>query len=121
MVGTVIPLEIHNNSTERRLEITWGDGVTSVLPHRLLREACRCAGCVAAQRAGNPIAASQEIRLDFVGPYGANVLRLGFDDGHSRGLYPFTYLRELPAACDVVAPGQQENVLANPSSSSGLR
>jgi DUF971 family protein len=22
---------------------------------------------------------------------------LSFDDGHSRGLYPFAYLRELPA------------------------
>jgi DUF971 family protein len=51
-------------------------------------------------------------------PYGPGMLRFGFDDGHSRGLYPFEYLRELPSGSRAV---QQENVLANPSSNSGLR
>jgi DUF971 family protein len=121
MAATLSPLEVRNHHAGRWLEITWSDGVVSVLPHRLLREACRCAQCVAAQRSGSPVAACPGIRLDQVEPYGANVLRLVFDDGHSRGLYPFAMLRELPAGRGGPAAVQQENVLANPSSSSGLR
>lgn len=121
MAGTVYPLELRNHREHRWLEITWSDGVIAVLPHRLLREACRCAHCQAAARKGNAVSIGPGIRLDLVEPYGANTLRLGFDDGHSRGLYPFTFLRELPAGRRAPAAVQQENVLANPSSSSGLR
>ncbi len=121
MAGAFDPVEIRNHPQGRWLEITWSDGVISVLPHRLLREACRCAQCQAERRSGSLMAAGQGIMLDLVEPYGANVLRLGFDDGHSRGLYPFTFLRELPARRSAPAADQQENVLANPSSSSGLR
>lgn len=115
------PLEIRNHRDGRWLEIAWSDGVTAVMPHRLLREACRCAHCLAAKKAGQMIRAEAGICLDVVEPYGPNALRLSFDDGHSRGLYPFAYLRELPAGSRPVASLQQEKELANPSSSSGLR
>jgi len=121
MTVTLNPVEFRNHHEGRWLEIAWPDGVISMLPHRLLREACRCAQCLAAQRSGSAIVTAPGIRLDLVEPYGANVLRLGFDDGHSRGLYPFALLRELPARPGKSAEGQQENVLANPSSNSGLR
>ncbi len=115
------PVEIRNHRDGRWLEIAWSDGVTAVVPHRLLREACRCAHCLAVVRAGKTLHAEAGICLDVVEPYGPNALRLSFDDGHSRGLYPFAYLRELPAGRRSTAGTQQENVLANPSSSSGLR
>lgn len=112
------PVELRNHPAGRWLEVLWSDGVTAVLPHRLLREACRCAFCRAAQRKGQAPSASG-VSLDRVEPYGANVLRLVFDDGHDRGLYPFDYLRELPAGGS--SGDQQEKLLAKPSSSSGLR
>jgi len=115
------PLELRNHPGDRWLEIVWSDGVTAVLPHRLLREACRCAHCLAAIRSGAAAPVAAGIRLDLIEPYGSGTLRLGFDDGHSRGLYPFEYLRELPAGSRFKLPVQQENELANPSSSSGLR
>ncbi len=115
------PLEIRNHRDGRWLEIAWSDGVTAVMPHRLLREACRCAHCLAAKKAGKMVIAEAGICLDVVEPYGPNALRFSFDDGHNRGLYPFAYLRELPAGSRSVAGFQQENELANPSSSSGLR
>lgn len=120
MRSEVRPVEIRNHRDGRWLEIAWSDGVTAVVPHRLLREACRCAHCLAAARSGSPPRAESGIRLDTVEAYGPNALRLGFDDGHSRGLYPFAYLRELPAG-GRAAGVQQENELAKPSSSSGLR
>ena len=115
------PLELRNHHDERWLEISWSDGVIAVIPHRLLREACRCAHCLAATRAGASERIAAGIRLDLIEPYGPGTLRLGFDDGHSRGLYPFEYLRELPSGSRIAAGCQQENVLAKPSSSSGLR
>jgi DUF971 family protein len=121
MRADVRPLEIRNHRDDRWLEIAWSDGVTAVVPHRLLREACRCALCLAAIRSGQSLRAEVGIRLNSVEPYGPNALRLCFDDGHSRGLYPFAYLRELPAGTRPVGSDQQENVLANPSNSSGLR
>ena len=112
----VHPVELRNHRKDRWLEIAWSDGVTAVVPHRILREACRCALCLAEMRAGQTVRAEPGICLDAVESYGPNTLRLVFDDGHGRGLYPFSYLRELPAA-----GAQQENVLAKPSSNSGLR
>ncbi len=115
------PLELRNHQEDRWLEVIWSDGVIAVLPHRLLREACRCAHCLSAIRSGVPEPVAAGIRLDLIEPYGPGALRFGFDDGHSRGLYPFEYLRELPAGSGVDMPLQQEKVLAKPSSSSGLR
>ena len=115
------PLELRNHPGDRRLEIVWSDGVIAVLPHQLLREACRCAHCLSALRAGTLLPVAPGTTLDLIEPYGPAALRLGFDDGHSRGLYPFEYLRQLPAVSRPRLSAQQENELANPSSSSGLR
>ena len=115
-IADIRPVELRNHRKARWLEIAWSDGVTAVVPHRILREACRCAHCLAATRDGQTVRAEPGICLDAVEPYGPNALRLVFDDGHGRGLYPFSYMRELPAA----GP-QQEKVLAKPSSNSGLR
>ena len=115
------PVELRNHRKSRCLEISWSDGITAIVPHRVLREACRCAHCLAANRSGQPVSADAAVCLDAVEAYGSNALRLVFDDGHGRGLYPFAYLRELPVAGGPVRRAQQENVLANPSSSSGVR
>ena len=115
------PLELRNHQEGRWLEVVWSDGVTAVLPHRLLREACRCAHCLSAIRSGTAEAVAAKICLELIEPYGPGALRLGFDDGHSRGLYPFEYLRELPAGILKAWALQQEKELENPSSSSGLR
>ena len=92
------PLTIINHGDNGMLEIAWSDGVTGMVDHRLLREACRCAHCVAATRSGKSIKSKNDIRLTMIEPYGNNTLHLGFDDGHQRGLYPFDYLRALESA-----------------------
>ncbi|OGA46839.1 MAG: hypothetical protein A3G25_03530 [Betaproteobacteria bacterium RIFCSPLOWO2_12_FULL_63_13] len=97
MTSAVQPLEICNHGAAGMLEIAWSDGMTGIMAHRLLREACRCAYCTAAARGGVPVLAKTGIRITAVEPYGNNTLRLGFNDGHQRGLYPFDYLRSLAA------------------------
>lgn len=89
------PVAITNHRGEGMLAITWGDGSTDRLSHRLLRESCRCAHCAAAQRAGDRLQAMSGIRITAIEAYGVSSLHLCFDDGHSRGLYPFAYLKSL--------------------------
>ena len=91
------PIGVCNHAATGMLEIDWSDGMTGIMTHRLLREACRCAHCTAAARGGEPVQAETGIRITDVEPWGNNTLRLSFDDGHQRGLYPFDYLRSLVA------------------------
>ena len=95
MTTFIQPLEVCNRGIDGVLEITWSDGITGRMAHRLLREACRCAHCTAAARGGSSVLAEAGIRITAVEPWGNNTLRLSFDDGHQRGLYPFDYLRSL--------------------------
>lgn len=81
----------HGAST---LEITWGDGHRSALPHELLRGYCPCASCqghsgtIKFQSGGN-----LEIReLAQVGNY---ALSFSWGDAHDAGIYSFRYLRSL--------------------------
>ena len=91
------PRSIHSHSVSRYLEIEWSDGVVSRLPHRFLRLHCRCAECRQARNTGHAIATPEDVDLTAVVPYGPASLQLEFSDGHSRGLFPFPYLRELAA------------------------
>jgi len=78
------------------LEIAWADGHTSRLPHVLLREQCRCAGCEQLRRHGCGAPSSDAaLRLVRIEPVGEQGLNLGFSDGHDRGIYPWTFLRQL--------------------------
>lgn len=95
MTTLVQPLEVCNHGADGVLEIAWSDGMTGRLSHRRLREACRCAHCTAVVRGGVAVRAETAIRITRVEPYGNTTLRLSFDDGHQRGLYPFAYLRLL--------------------------
>jgi DUF971 family protein len=83
------------------LAIAWNDGTESFLKLETLRRACPCAGCggepdVLGYRLRPHIAytaASFELLgFDLVGGY---ALQPRWADGHSTGIYSFTYLRRL--------------------------
>lgn len=83
------------------LALAWGDGVESYLPVELLRRSCPCASCQGEPDALGRVvrpevvlgAGSMELRsLEEVGGY---ALRLYWGDGHSTGIYTFSYLRSL--------------------------
>ena len=89
------PLAIRLHAASRILEIDWQDGLTSSWEHRLLRRKCRCAECLAQQQNGSVPVASSDVALMDITPYGQNAVQLTFSDGHSRGIFPFEYLRQL--------------------------
>ncbi len=76
------------------LEITWGDGHRSRLPHELLRGYCPCAGCqghsgtIKFQSGGN-------LTLRELAQVGNYALSFAWGDGHDSGIYSFRYLRAL--------------------------
>jgi len=76
------------------LRVHWAD-LSAALPARRLREQCRCAECVKLGRAGRDVAAAAWVSVTDATPVGGYGLQLHFDDGHERGIYPWSLLREL--------------------------
>jgi len=96
------PINIQQVGDE--LAIAWNDGTESFLKLELLRRACPCAAC-----GGEPDVLGNVMRPDV--SYSENSFELaGFQivggyalqprwaDGHSTGIYSFTYLRRLGQA-----------------------
>ena len=104
------------------MHVTWADGCESVLPLRLLRKYCPCAGCqgerdllgrtilpIMKTTYDGPITATG---AELVGNY---ALRIDWADGHSTGIYTFAYLRQL----DAFAAGDQEPPITKPAKANG--
>jgi DUF971 family protein len=78
------------------LTLRWDDGDARIAAD-VLRAHCRCAECTARVRLGEPLRAADGLHLVEARPLGHYALQLVFSDGHERGLYPWTYLREIGA------------------------
>ena len=87
------PLSLHNSRGV--LSIVWDDDSEQRLDNRLLRERCRCTECEAARRAARPPAAPTDGRVEQINLIGGYGVQLVLSDGHERGIYPWTYLREM--------------------------
>jgi DUF971 family protein len=88
-------LQIVVHAASGQLAIDWSDGLRQSIGFGALRAACKCAHCEQARRSGRPPHLDAGIRLTALEPYGESALRLSFDDGHDRGIYPFAYLHGL--------------------------
>lgn len=88
------PLAVELADGELRLR--WSDAEGAV-PTAVLRSECRCAECAAARLLGLPQPDRRDVALVDAEPVGHYALRLHFDDGHARGIYPWPMLRELSA------------------------
>ncbi|MFQ5933206.1 MAG: DUF971 domain-containing protein [Dehalococcoidia bacterium] len=84
--------------TPEGLAVDWDGEHRSVLPHKLLREECRCANCVdewSGKRILDVSKIPEEIQaLDFieVGRYAIQIL---WSDAHETGIYSFELLKSL--------------------------
>jgi DUF971 family protein len=90
------------------LAIAWSDGTESFLKLEMLRRACPCAACggepdvlgnVSSRQRGITYTdqSFQLVGFDVVGGY---AVQPRWADGHSSGIYSFTYLRRLGQAAD---------------------
>jgi DUF971 family protein len=88
------------------LAIAWNDGTESFLRLEMLRRACPCAACGGEADVLGSVSrpdvtytdkSFQLVGFDLVGGY---ALQPRWADGHSSGIYSFTYLRRLAQAAD---------------------
>lgn len=88
-------LDVTLHQASGRLDVLWSDGLLAQLGGARLRGACRCSACESGRRAGRPPLPANKTAVTNVQPIGEMGLRIIFNDGHDRGIYPWTYLHEL--------------------------
>jgi DUF971 family protein len=92
------PTNIRARQSEQVLELTWGDGAVDRLPYRFLRGECPCASCRnewTGERILQPETIRPDIALEGMETIGSYAVRLGWNDGHSSGLYTWETLLRL--------------------------
>ncbi|MBS3187492.1 DUF971 domain-containing protein [Pseudomonas sp. SAR267] len=88
-----VPVAIRNQRGPGLLALQWVDA-EALISHARLRGACPCSQCRAARLQGRVSLVSEDVRVEQVVAQGYGV-QLVFSDGHERGIYPWTYLRDL--------------------------
>lgn len=93
------PQAIRLRKSQALLEITWTDGQVSRLGCFELRAACACSSCSQARYGGGEGGGERDldpaVMIDDIQPMGTSGLQFFFSDGHSRGHFPWRYLRDL--------------------------
>ena len=82
----------------RTLGIMWTDNKKSLIDVVELRKACRCALCVDEWTHESKLtedSISDDVRPTTIQSVGRYALNVRFTDGHSTGIYPYTYLYEI--------------------------
>lgn len=92
------PLEVRLCDQGRRLEIVWEGGTATRLSALVLRRASRSARAVREAIDGGEVGPPATLSVTRAEPVGAYALRLSFSDGHDRGIFPWSYLRDLGKA-----------------------
>lgn len=89
--------------------IDWSDGTSHHIPHRVLRGFCPCAGC---QGHSGPTQFISDGNLELmnVERVGNYAVSLTWGDGHSGGIYSFTYMHRLGSL--LLELGEEALVLA---------
>ncbi len=77
------------------LALTWPDCGIRRLEAERLRRASRAATEIRRQADGVELYLPPDLRVILIEAIGSYALRLSFSDGHDRGIYPWSYLREL--------------------------
>lgn len=90
-----IPSEIALQEGGSRIELRFDAKPSMFLDADELRGACRCAWCTRAKIEGTFPKAFSGLSIQEIKPIGIYAVNLGFSDGHDRGVFPWSYLRQL--------------------------
>lgn len=89
------PSQIRLRRKQKLVEVTWPDGLESLLSCLTLRKSCACSSCSNARQKGAISLIDADIGIDNLNVHGVSAMQFHFSDGHNRGLYPWSYLRQL--------------------------
>jgi DUF971 family protein len=93
--GGGAPSEIILRDEGSRVELWFSAGPPVILAADALRGACRCAWCTKAKVQGEFPGAFSGLSIEQIKPIGGYAVNLHFSDGHDRGVFPWSYLRQL--------------------------
>lgn len=99
---TEAPTNIRAHQGEQLLELAWPDGSVARLPYHFLRGECPCASCRnewTGERILDPNSLRPDLKLEGMETIGNYAVRLGWNDGHSSGLYTWDTLQRLCLEC----------------------
>jgi DUF971 family protein len=88
------PDEVIVRAGRSELVLVMPDGTLAVGASRL-RAACRCADCRRQRIDRDADPDTDDVTIAEVRLVGDHALNIAFSDGHDRGIYPWSYLREL--------------------------
>jgi DUF971 family protein len=88
------PLELRVSPERHMLTVTWEDGNVSLIPAPVLRASSRAAQHVRTAIDGRE-RSFEGVTVATAEAIGSYAIRLVFSDGHDRGIYPWSYLREI--------------------------
>lgn len=98
----------------RSLAVTWRDARVC-LDVATLRRASRAASELRRQIDGIALVLPDDLHLTGLQPIGNYAVRLFFSDGHDRGIYPWTYLRELAEQTSADRSDQRHSWTTSPT------
>jgi DUF971 family protein len=83
----------------KKLFIKWDDKTESIIPLQKLRRFCPCATCQSFREMQSKKYISfffnDQIYIDFISDVGYYAISIIWKDGHSTGIYEFSYLKNL--------------------------
>ena len=92
---TVTPTEIKLTRDRSKIIISWPDGDKAELSALLLRQRCNSARSKRARIDCTEEPTTEGLTISEIRSVGLYAINLVFSDGHDRGIYPWSYLKEL--------------------------
>lgn len=105
------PTGLSKDGDERQLIVTWNDNHVQRIAYRKLRDSCPCAHCIDKRKkeaeardtkSNQPMelkilspAELQPLDIVAMSPIGNYAYGIQFSDGHSSGIFSFSFLRSL--------------------------
>ncbi|MFN4275775.1 MAG: gamma-butyrobetaine hydroxylase-like domain-containing protein [Ferrovibrio sp.] len=93
--GADAPNEVILRNNGSTLELRFADSASIEADAGALRAACRCAWCTKARVEGAFPGGFSGLSITQIRPIGTYAVNLHFSDGHDRGVFPWSYMRQL--------------------------
>lgn len=91
-----VQIKIEN---KKNLWIKWEDGKESLISLDKLRKFCPCATCIAQRdkqsKSFIPIMNENQVKISNISQVGSYAIGITWKDGHSTGIYEYTFLKKL--------------------------